>query len=145
VLEEILPLLERERRLNGITLRREYGEGIPPVKGDPSMIRQIFQDLLYYAVGAVKPGGEILVETASEEDRVRVRVSDNGPGIPEDRLGRVFDATPAQDATNLAGPGLPLCAALLKEMGGEIRAENGPGPGKTFIVTLPLRFEPPVA
>ncbi|MBN2125182.1 MAG: hypothetical protein JW821_12865 [Deltaproteobacteria bacterium] len=144
LLDDILELLDREIHFNRITVRREYREGLPVIRSDPSKIRQVFQNLLLNAVAAMERGGEIVLVSEAGEQGVTVQVKDNGPGIPKEHLERIFDPLFTTDARR-TGLGLSLCAGLLKKLGGQIRVVSEPNLGATFVVTLPLQFRPPEA
>jgi two-component system OmpR family sensor kinase len=82
------------------------------------------------------------------DDRVEVSVSDNGEGIPEEHLGRLFDRfyqAKRRDSAQYKGTGIGLavCKALVEAMGGEISVESQLGEGTTFRFTLPAQSENP--
>ncbi|MCM2334122.1 MAG: PAS domain S-box protein [Anaeromyxobacteraceae bacterium] len=123
-------------------LRLELGP-TPPVLGDPARLGQVFLNLLVNAGQAIGEGhpeaNEIVVRTAIEPDgRVRVEVSDTGPGIPPDVLPRIFapffTTKPAGQGTGL---GLAICQQAVEGMGGVIEARSRPGEGATFTLLLP--------
>ena len=103
LLDEIIELLGGELNFNSITVKREYQDPLPPVPSDPSQLRQVFQNLLVNAVTAIGQDGVITVAAQQAEDRVVVSVGDTGPGIPEERLEKIFDPlfTTKPDGTGL--------------------------------------------
>ena len=82
--------------------------------------------------------GEIVMEAdkAPDEDAVRIRVSDNGPGIAPEDLSRIFDPFfTTKEAGRGSGLGLAVVYGLLRDMGGRVEVENAGG--AVFTVTLP--------
>jgi two-component system, NtrC family, sensor kinase len=140
LLDEILDLLDRELHFNRITVKRDYLDSIPPVRSDPSQLRQVFQNLVLNAVTAIRREGQITLTTREGVRGVRVTVGDTGPGIPKERIERIFDpvyaATP--DGTGL---GLSIGVGILKKLGGGISVTSEPGKGAVFTVDIPSQFE----
>jgi signal transduction histidine kinase len=116
---------------------------VPRVHGDPGRLMQVLLNVLGNAREAIvraQREGRIVVRTgtAREEGRswVTIDVIDDGPGIPEPFLGRVFEPffTTRDEGT---GYGLYLAAQILKEQSGRITARNNPEGGATFTLWLP--------
>ena len=142
LLDEILDLLDRELRFSGIAVRKDYLEGLPSVKSDPSQLRQVFQNLMLNAIEAIQKGGEITVGTRQDREGVKVFIGDNGPGIPGDIIDKIFDPlfTAKPDGTGL---GLSISSKILEKLGGRISVESKPAEGTKFTVELPYSFNPP--
>lgn len=132
---------------------RNCGEELT-VMADPNRLQQILLNLLTNAVKFTPPGGEIALECETDGERVRVRVRDNGIGIPPDQLQRIFTpfvqldpatATGAAGAHGAArtgvGLGLAISRDLARAMGGDVTAESAPGSGSTFTIDLPAARE----
>ena len=104
---------------------------------DPDALKQVLFNLLQNALQAVRPGGSIRLDvTASGEDRIEFRVSDDGEGMDEATRARIFQPffTTKSGGTGL---GLAIVARLVREMGGDIVVASEPGRGSMFSVTLP--------
>jgi signal transduction histidine kinase/CheY-like chemotaxis protein len=120
-----------------------------PVYLDADVVRlaQVFSNLLNNAVKYTGPGGHIAVSVVRESDVVAVTVQDNGIGIPQDMLARVFEPFTQLDRSlerskGGLGIGLALARRLVEMHGGSISAHSpGPGQGSRFVVRLPVSPE----
>jgi PAS domain S-box-containing protein len=111
---------------------------------DPVRIAQVFTNLLGNSCKYTPPGGHIDVTATREGDDAVVRFVDDGAGIPEGMLKRIFDlftqVQGGQDSQGGLGIGLSLSRSLVEIHGGTIEAQSeGPGKGSTFVVRLPAR------
>ena len=129
----------------GIAIVREFSEGVPAVTGDPLLLQQAFLNLLINAEHAIKSGdsaGRIELTTTASDDSVVVTVRDTGTGIPADVLPRIFDPFfTTKEVGQGTGLGLAITYGIVQEHGGTIAAENAPGGGALFRITLPVRAE----
>ncbi len=138
LLTELLPLLRRELFFKRIRVFRTPHEPEARILGDPDDLRQVLQNLIENAAAASPVGGEVAIETAAEEGRLRLTVRDTGPGIPAERLETIFEPFAPGRPEGL-GLGLSISRAIVERMGGRLRAENAPAGGAAFTVELPLR------
>ena len=114
---------------------------------DLARIRQVLQNLVGNAIKYTLQGGKIAVFAEASDKMVWIRVRDNGLGIPEDALSRIFDKfyrVYADDRLDIQGNGLGLAIvkAIVEQHGGEIKVESVFGEGSTFSFSLPLVSEP---
>ena len=116
---------------------------------DPVRIEQVLGNLLHNAARYTPPGGRIVVRALRQDERVRIDISDNGSGIDQALLPRVFDLF-VQGTTGLSrhngglGVGLTLVRRLVEAHDGSVQAASkGPGHGSTFSVLLPACAAPP--
>lgn len=145
LLDQTIAFLETEARQRNITLEREFSENIGPIATDSAQLQQVFLNIIDNAIDAVEKNGSVTVRAQSwplsappEEAGVCVRITDTGPGIPEDRLKRIFDPFfTTKKPGEGTGLGLAICFTILKSLGGTINVESTLGTGTTFIVTLP--------
>ncbi len=135
VIESSLRLLQFDKRARAIEVTKELGP-LPKVVADANQISQVFVNLILNAVDAMPEGGSLTIRSAERDGNVSVQFEDSGPGIPEDSLKRVFDPfyTTKDKGTGL---GLSVSYGIIKRFGGEITAENVPGKGARFTVTIP--------
>jgi signal transduction histidine kinase len=119
------------------------------VLADPTLVRQLLTNLIGNAVKYVAPGvvPRIVITAERTATMLEVSVSDNGIGIPDQDLGRVFDSFFRASSTQGypgTGLGLAICAQSVERHGGRISARKGiGGQGTTMIFTLPLDPSPP--
>jgi len=122
----------------------DLAENMPPLRGDPTRLRQVLLNLIGNAADAVQgqTDARLVLETTAEQsqgvDWIRLVVEDNGPGFPESILGRVFEpyATTKRHGTGL---GLAIARKIVEEHGGWIRAENVASGGARITVMLPVQ------
>jgi len=118
-------------------------EGGPAVAwGNPQAVWQILSNLLDNAIKYTEAGGRIRIRSAEDARRVHVAVEDNGTGIPERDLARIFERFYRVDrarsrALGGTGLGLSIVKHLVQSQGGEITVESELGRGSTFRFSLP--------
>jgi two-component system OmpR family sensor kinase len=120
----------------------------PLVLGDLDRLQQVVLNLVDNASRIVGPGGHVVVELTAEGDRAVLSVIDDGPGIPEADLPRLFDRFYRADSSRTrasggAGLGLAIVRAIITAHGGRIEAANLPGGGARMTVVLPAIPEEP--
>ena len=115
---------------------------LPKMNADPIALESIFGNLISNAIKYTPEGGKIRVEADRAGVNVRVRVIDNGYGMAEKHLEKIFERfyRVKDDHTryiNGTGLGLPIVKGLLDSMGGLVEVESTPGEGSVFTVLLP--------
>jgi len=117
------------------------------VRADPQRLRQVLLNLLSNAVKFNCAGGRVELRCERLGERLRVMVSDTGPGIPEEQLARLFRPFERLDADSRGiegtGLGLALSRGLVEAMGGALTAASRLGEGSTFTIDLPARTSAP--
>ena len=136
VLSDILTLLNKEAELNGVTLKLD-GRSHAHVAASLDTLKEIFFNLVLNAIQACSDdGGTVRLATSVKNGRVEIRVTDNGPGIPEDKLQEVFEPffTTKPSGTGL---GLAIVKDKIVQVDGSISVHNAPRGGVQFTVKLP--------
>ena len=123
---------------------RLHAEGaVPPLHGDPFLLRQLLGNLLDNAIDFSPPGGAVELCIARSGDHLRIEVMDRGPGVPAFALERAFErfySLPRPDGgARSSGLGLNFVAEIAKLHGGDVRLGNRDGGGAIATVLLPLR------
>jgi len=151
LLERCLTLLSYFFRIGNITVRRDYGNGLPLPEIDEYQIQQVLMNLLVNAAQALKeanvPEPLITVKTALQVDTrsVRIQISDNGLGIPPEILPRIFEpffSTRREDQGT--GLGLTVARDIILQHQGLLTVESRQHELTTFSVVLPVAAETPV-
>ncbi len=145
VIREVLQVSKNRQDLpGGIEWSADLEDGIR-ITSDPQLIKQIFWNLLNNSIEATREGGRISISTrrvlepGQTEDKLEVRISDEGAGIPREDIDKIFDPffTTREKGSGL---GLSIVWRIVESMRGEIKVESEQGKGTTFIVRLPYDF-----
>jgi two-component system, OmpR family, sensor histidine kinase KdpD len=135
--------LERARKiLADHKAETNIPDDLPMVRVDPVLFEQVLFNLIDNAAKYSPEGSAVRIEARQEDGMVTLAVSDEGPGMPEEDLERVFDSfyrVRKGDAVKAGtGLGLSICRGFIEAMGGRIVAGNRPGGrGAVFTITLP--------
>jgi len=121
-----------------VEISERLADGLPKVSADPDQLKQVFVNLVSNAVQAMEEtGGTLTLETMEGEGYVVIRVADDGPGIPEEGVGKVFDPFySTRDAGT--GLGLTIVHRIVDDHDGHIEVESAGGAGTVFTVSLPM-------
>jgi len=138
ILDEILLLVKKQLQEHGIRVVASFRDGLPLVNASRNQLRQVFLNLIGNARDAMPDGGTLTVTTSSGGGRVRIEIEDDGVGIREENLGKIFDAFfTTKDSVKDVGLGLSVCYGFIEEHGGDIRVRSRHGEGTTFTILLP--------
>jgi len=131
--------------LDGRPMVIEIQEGISPVSADPDMLGLALRQLLGNAVKYSPPSSTIEIRANQSDDTVTVRVSDHGPGIPENEVESIFErfyrGSRARDSVPGTGIGLSVARDIVNAHEGQLWAENRPEGGAQFSFSLPIFVE----
>ena len=140
VVEKALRILENEFRLRRIQLEKKLSPDLPLAFLDGNQIQQVFMNILINAVEATHERGKVKVSTrpGPKGETVIVEISDNGCGIPSEKLAKIFEPffSTKEKGTGL---GLSVSFGIIQNHQGQIDVSSLPGSGTRFSITLPVQ------
>ncbi len=121
-----------------VAVRLKLQESLPKIQADPGQIKQAMLSIFLNAIEACPLKGSMTLVTEADGHQVRIRVIDNGPGIPPERLAAIFDPyfTTKSEGTGL---GLWIAQKIAAAHGGTLQAHNGAAGGAVFTMSFPLK------
>jgi len=143
VLDDAIKNLTGNHTLDRVSVTRKSDNGIPPVNVDPSLMQEVFENIIRNAVEIMDGEGEITITDCLECDgdsreNVRVDIADTGPGIPEQYIGKIFDPFfTTKHKTHGTGLGLSVCRNLVRKHNGTLSVNNRSEGGAVFSVRMP--------
>lgn len=142
LIRDVVTLFNTQSIMSNAQIFVEFDGELPKVNGEENQLKQVFLNLLKNAVEAMPNGGNIDVKVRVEEEgKISVRVSDQGVGIPEERLptlGEPFYTTKEKGT----GLGLMTCFKIIESHNGELKIYSEVGKGTTVEVTMPSITQP---
>ncbi len=142
IVSQVLELRCYEMKVNNIRVEAQLAPQLPQTMADGSQLQQVFLNIVLNAEKEMAPAhdsGKLSITTERIGDAVRISFSDNGPGISQENLGKVFNPFfTTREVGNGTGLGLSVCHGIVTAHGGRIYAESELGKGATFIVELPI-------
>jgi two-component system, NtrC family, sensor kinase len=139
MVEKALFLVSTQRASRNVEIVKELAEDLPPVIGNNNQLLQVFINLIRNAIQAMSGGGTLrLLAATDERQQIRVSVVDSGPGIPTDKLNRIFEPFYTTKAPGEGtGLGLSVSYGIIERHRGLIEVASTKGEGATFTVVLP--------
>jgi signal transduction histidine kinase len=137
------PLCEQKK----VMILPSVGPGVPIVRTDPAKLQQVLYNFLSNAIKFSPPNQTIALDAATDDQgRVRISVTDRGPGIPADKQGVIFEKFRQLDAGMTrehggTGLGLAIAKEMSKLLQGEIGVDSAAGQGSTFWIAIPPEIE----
>jgi len=136
---QISPIIQEK----GQRLKMDLPPSLPLIRGDGQRLEQVVLNLLNNATKFSPEGRDIIVRARSQDTEILVEIIDNGIGIADEQLPRLFKPYSRLNADRQRHPGLGLGLALAKQVvelhGGRIWVISQPGKGSNFSFTIPLR------
>lgn len=139
IIDISIKVIDHSAQMKNIELAAELGEGNDLIQCDPGSIQQILVSLIVNAIEASSEGTKITIKTDYQyNDKVIIKVIDNGKGMPEEVIPHIFDPFfSTKESNNSLGLGLSAVYGIVEHHGGSIEVESEVGTGTEFTVTLP--------
>ncbi len=150
MLHDVVSASDALIRSAGIDVEYEIEDGLPPVLGEESALRRVFENLIANAIKYGESGRWIGVRAKRAGREVQISIADRGVGIASAEQSRIFEPfyrAPEVIAARVqgAGLGLSLVERIVHAHGGRITVKSEPGAGSEFTVVLPAASEEPIA
>ncbi len=145
VLEKSIELHAYRMKVNNIELVMDLDRDLPKTMADFHQMQQVFVNIITNAEQAMTEAhrrGRLCATTRRSGKMIQVRFADDGPGMPEEGLRRVFDPFyTTKEVGKGTGLGLSICYGIVQEHGGNLTATSKLGEGATFTVEIPIVTE----
>ena len=139
-LRDCADLLHPRFERASVTLKLNLDESLPVITGHDVGLKRAATNILLNAIQASPPGGTVSLTSRQSDGRILIHVDDEGPGIPEKDIARIFDmfVSGNPDGTGL---GLYLARVAVEKLSGSLTAANRPEGGARFTLSLPAQPE----
>ena len=143
VVEDVLALVRNQTVFRSITITNTLDPKLPTVLADADQLRQVVLNVVLNAAEAMAQGGNLTVASAADvaHKSVVLRISDTGPGIPDEVRSRIFEPFFTTKKTG-TGLGLAVAYGIMERHHGELRIDTARGRGTTFTIRLPMEGLP---
>lgn len=138
VIQDVLKIMTEIYPADKYAFKTDFFPNLEEINCDPDKLKQVFINIITNGIAAMDDGGTVRVSTGKCPDGIEIRLSDEGIGIPEDDLLRVFEPFYTTRDSG-SGLGLSISYKVVEAHKGEIWADSTPGEGATFVVRLPVR------
>lgn len=139
MIEEGLYFFEMRCLKSGIALNTELNPDLPLLRGDESQLNQVVVNLVVNAIQAMPEGGNLAIQTFSEDGEIHLVVEDTGIGMTEDIKEKIFiPFFTTKDVNEGTGLGLAVVHGIISTHKGNITVSSMPGAGSRFEIVLPV-------
>lgn len=132
--EDALGVVGHELKLNKVDIVKDIPKDLPDIMADGHQIQQIFFNLIRNAAQAIEGKGTVTITAEECADKIDIKISDTGCGIPEDRLRKIFEPFYTTKEKGGSGFGLSIVQELVWRNNGIISVESEVGKGTTFYL-----------
>jgi signal transduction histidine kinase len=134
-----LSLVKHELASRSMEIKTNLQEDLPMIHASKDHLQSVWINIILNALDSMESGkGVIQISTAFLDEEFKVRFSDNGAGIPPDKVNKIFEPFfTTKDPGRGTGLGLSICHRIIKQHGGFIQVDSLTGTGTTFTISLP--------
>jgi signal transduction histidine kinase len=139
ILHDMIELTKYQTRSNKIYVRESLDPRLPSIMAVQGQLKQVFLNIIVNAIQSMPEGGELEVATSPDDEaqKIEVKISDTGSGIPSSNMNRIFEPF-FTDKKSGTGLGLSISYGIVKGHGGDIEVYSEEGKGTTFLIRLPV-------
>jgi two-component system, NtrC family, sensor kinase len=147
IIQDTLTLLDHQLKTSRISLDVSLQSDLPPIRGNPGKLQQVFLNLFLNAKDAMAGGGTLRVATEAN-GHVDIMIEDTGSGIAPEHMQRIYDpffttkTAPREGQRRGTGLGLSVTYGIIQEHAGKIQVESHIGNGTKFLLEFPLLRKP---
>jgi two-component system, NtrC family, sensor kinase len=144
-LEEVFLFTSHQLGMKDIHLNKQLQPNLPHIVGNANSLQQVFTNIIINSMQSMSEGGELIVRTSIEKPvgefggAVAIMFKDSGSGIPKENLSKIFEPFfTTKKVGEGTGLGLAVSYGIIRDHGGDIKAESTVDVGSTFTVVLPI-------
>ncbi|MBN1353723.1 MAG: GAF domain-containing protein, partial [Candidatus Omnitrophica bacterium] len=138
-MDEVLALVGYELKLDHVDIVKEIDENLPFIAGDKKQLQEVFFNLVRNSAQAIKERGKITIRGRKENGKIIVEIEDTGHGIPEDKIGQIFNPFyTTKEPGKGTGLGLFIVRQVVERNKGHISVKSKVGEGTTFTLEFPV-------
>jgi len=144
ILNEIAGLYQHPAQTRNITLILQAEDLLPQIDADPGRLTQVLRNIVDNALRYTPAGGTIVLAAGTVPGGIQVSITDSGPGVAAEDMGRIFDRLYRTDTSrtrdhNGSGLGLAIAKSIVELHNGRIWAEAAPEKGLRVLIFLPTK------
>lgn len=144
IIETSLRFASFDKSFQTLHVEKSFAANLPKISADADQLQQVFLNIFLNARDAMPGGGKLSVKTFVEKDKIKIEIADDGSGIEENHLKKIFDpfytTKPAGTGTGL---GLAVCYGIVTAHNGFIEVGKNNSHGTIFSIFLPADFTAP--
>jgi signal transduction histidine kinase len=140
LIKDTIPFSQHKLSERKIELTLNLNNTLPDIMADSYQLQQVFINIIKNAIDALHVGGKLKIETSSNDKEIEIKFIDNGEGINEEELDRIFDPFyTAKEVGKGTGLGLFISYNIVQTHRGTINIKSKEGKGTTVIITFPAK------
>ena len=139
ILDEVADFVTPEIKQKKILILKSYDADLPQCRLDSNLIKQAILNIIINAEQAMENGGELMIRTSKDKKYIQIDITDTGPGIPKDIIGKIFQVYFSTKKTG-TGLGLPTAKRIIEDHRGTISVQSEEGKGTNFSIKLPTNL-----
>lgn len=139
VVKTALGIVKYDKRVKNVIFETHFEPNLPSAKIVPDQLLQVFINILINSLDAIEGEGTIAVKTSGDIENIIVEISDNGCGIPEEKIVKIFEPFyTTKEVGKGTGLGLSVSYGIIKKFNGNISIESKVGEGSKFTIQIPI-------